>query len=240
MKHTPLFVSTLWSITLLVPLLARAGHLPFGVALVAVTACGLAALGLSLQAARLRWLAKQPVPPALLAAVPLALLVLGPLLGGLARYPWRSDVAAADEAPRFVWLEPTEPVDEPAYSDEMRRENRERYPDLKPLPLPGSPARALGQTLVAAGYLPGWRVTKVDAIGLHVEGTARSPLFRTETQLAFTIRKRTLGSSIEVRSRSKLPLTDFGENARMIQLFGERLTQSRMCRPPADFAAKRS
>lgn len=171
--------------------------------------------------------------------MPLAVLVLAPLAWGLARYPWRSDVAAADVPPRFVWLEPTEAEDAPVYSDKERRENRERYPNLKPLPLPGTPARAYGQALVAAGFLPGWQVTKVDAIGLHVEGTARSPLFRAETQLAFTIRKRTLGSSIEVRSRSKLPLTDFGENARMIQTFAKALTLSRMCRPPADFAAKR-
>src|SRR5690606_31575424 len=139
--------------------------------LVVVTVCGLAALGLALRAAQLRWVAKQPVAPALLAAVPLAVLVLLPLAWGLLRYPLRNDVAAADEPPRFLWLEPTETEDAPVYTAAERREARERYPDLKPLHLPGRPARAYGQALVAAGFLPGWQLTKLDTLQMHFEGT---------------------------------------------------------------------
>lgn len=239
MKHLPPLVSTLWSVTVLVPFLARAGHLPFAAALVVVSVCGLIALGLSLQALRLRWV-KRPVPLALWAALPLALLTLGPLLCGLLRYPWRNDVAVAEAPPVFLWLEPTEAEDSPAYTDEDRRAVHQSYPGLEPLLMPGTPERAFGQALLAAGFLPGWEATKIDLKALHFEGTARSPLFRTETQLSLTIRKQKIGSRIDIRSRSKLPLTDFGENARMIETFSKTLTKSRMCRPPASFAAKRS
>lgn len=240
MKHLPPLVSTLWSVTVLVPFLARAGHLPFAAALAVVTVCGLIALGLSLQALRLRWVVKRPVPPALWAALPLALFTLGPLLWGLLRYPWRNDVAVAEVPPVFLSLEPTETEGSPAYTDQDRRAVHQSYPRLEPLLMPGTPERAFAQALLAAALLPGWEAENVDLKQLHFEGTARSPLLRTETQLSLTIRKQQLGSRIDIRSRSKLPFTDFGENARMIETFSKTLTKSRMCRPPADFAAKRS
>lgn len=240
MKHLPPLVSFLWSVTVLMPFLVRAGYVPFVVALVVVTVCGLAALGLSLAGLRLHRKAKQPVPTAVWAAVPLALLTLGTLSWGLIRYPWRSDVAIAEATPLFLSLEPTEADGATVYTEEERRAIRESYPELEPLLMPGTPYRAFGQALVAAGLLPGWKVKTIDRNQLHIEGTARSPLFHTETQLALTIRTRPKGSRIDVRSRSNLPLTDFGENARMIRAFSKTLTQTRMCRPPAGFAAKRS
>jgi hypothetical protein len=240
MKHAPLLVSVLWSVALLVPLLARGGQLPFSLALGLFALCGLVALGLTLRASQLRWIARQPVPPALVAAVPLAALVLGPLSWALLRFPWLSDVTTAEAAPRFMWLTPTEAEGQPVYSEQKLRSLRRAYPALKPIRLSMSVNKAFGHALIAAGHLPGWSAKKFEFSGDRIEGTARSPLFRQETQLLITVRKQGSQAVIDVRSRSNLPVGDFGENVRLIQHFEKQLTKTRMCRPPTDFAAKRT
>ena len=70
------------------------------------------------------------------------------------------------------------------------------------------------------------------------EGTTRTRL-GFESQIVVTVRPEKTGSVLEVRSRSNIATGDFGENARTIQRFLKLLGQTWMCKPPADFAAKR-
>ena len=233
MKHLALLVSILWSVALLVPVLLRRGGLPFPTGLIILALCGVGGLVLGTSNLRPRREPQERLTTAGLAALVLGSSLLLTLLGGVVAFPWTSDTAAADRPPRFQALEPTEtsPSAEPQPHTES---------SLGPLALSTKAPLAFGHAVAGVRQLPNWQTAKFDAFTHHLEGTIRSPLFGTATQLAIDVRESGTGSVIEVRARSNLPVGDFGENARVIRHFFEQLRGTWMCRPPPEFAARQT
>ena len=237
-RWTPVLSGGLWTLSFLAFVLGRTGRLPFEVALFGIAAAGLVALGMGLWAAYQHWGQRQVADNALLAAAPLGVLVLALAAWTSVRFPWLHDVAAAERPPTFRWLAPADPGGADVYDEAQAQTLRARYPSLQPVRLSSRPERAFGHAVVAAGGLPGWHLERMSQRERRFEGTTRTRL-GFESQIVVTVRPEKTGSVLEVRSRSNIATGDFGENARTIQRFLKLLGQTWMCKPPADFAAKR-
>ena len=90
------------------------------------------------------------------------------------------------------------------------------HPDLVPLRLPGSGAEAVKRITTLAGSLRGWRLvcTNLDAGTAHLTRTSR--LWKFVDDIHLTCSEEGAGTRVDVESRSRVGLGDFGQNRRNI------------------------
>jgi uncharacterized protein (DUF1499 family) len=94
------------------------------------------------------------------------------------------------------------------------------YGTIAPLATPDSPAVAFQHVKIAASEMPDWRVIYVDPQRLALEGVAASGLFRFRDDFVIEVRPGAGGGSlIEMRSKSRDGISDFGANAGRIRAF---------------------
>jgi len=96
---------------------------------------------------------------------------------------------------------------------------RERYPDLQPIdaPLPGQFAYDLARN--TAEEL-GWRITRADPAGLTIEAQVRSFWFGFVDDIVVRVTPVSEAQSrIDVRSVSRVGVSDLGANAKRIRAF---------------------
>lgn len=94
------------------------------------------------------------------------------------------------------------------------------YGTIAPLATPDSPAVAFQRVKVAAAKMPDWRVIYVDPQRLALEGISASGLFRFRDDFVIEVRSGASGGSlIEMRSKSRDGISDFGANAARIHAF---------------------
>jgi Protein of unknown function (DUF1499) len=158
-------------------------------------------------------------------ALGLALAVLaGLLLGGVLmamRYPLINDIST-DRAhpPRYLAAPPRDP----AYDAAALRGPTERaYPGLDNWDSPRAPAEVFAavEALVAAR---GWRVAARESGGpgapWRLQAVAVTPLLRFKDDVLIEVRPRADGgSTVALRSKSRLGRGDFGANAARIRAF---------------------
>lgn len=99
--------------------------------------------------------------------------------------------------------------------------HREAYGDLRPLRLPVSPEQALNRAEQLA-RARGWTVAKVDGDAGTVEATATTLFFRFKDDVVVRVRpdpRREGGSVVDMRSISRVGLSDIGVNAKRIRKF---------------------
>ena len=129
--------------------------------------------------------------------------------------------------PHFVAVVPlrsgaTNPVDyDPANAAEQQR----GYPDLAPLLLPATPpAQAFAQAERAARAL-GWSIASAAPQEGRLEATDRTPLMGFQDDIVVRIRAGDggHGSVVDVRSASRVGVSDVGTNARRIRAFVQAL-----------------
>jgi hypothetical protein len=95
------------------------------------------------------------------------------------------------------------------------------YADLKPLLLDANP-EAAAQAAVRAMERLGWQVTRQDIEGGVVEGVYKSPWYELVHDVAVRVVMEGQGSRVDIRSTSRLPGHDMGENAGAVrQLLNE-------------------
>lgn len=104
------------------------------------------------------------------------------------------------------------------------------YPDLRPLHLPLDPATAWGAALEAARAMPRWRILESDPAGRRIRAEATTPGLRFTDDLWIQVEPDAGGSRVDVRSASRIGVTDFGTNARRIRAYLARVAATA---PPA-------
>jgi uncharacterized protein (DUF1499 family) len=95
---------------------------------------------------------------------------------------------------------------------------RQRYPDIQPLPLRLAPAAALQAAQRAAQRL-GWQIDAYVPGDGRLEATDTSAFFGFKDDVVVRVRASDAGSRLDVRSKSRVGLSDVGANARRVRAF---------------------
>lgn len=93
------------------------------------------------------------------------------------------------------------------------------YKDLKPLYVNRRPDQAFEMALKSAKKMPRWIIINEDDKGFTIEAVAETRLLRFRDDVIIQIRPEKEGSSIHVRSKSRVGKGDLGTNARRISKY---------------------
>jgi uncharacterized protein (DUF1499 family) len=155
------------------------------------------------------------------AAVALAALAFLRCSGGA---PALSDVSTdLDDRPAFA-TDP--PIEDRELAATLAEGQRQAYPDLAPLELPGPAEAAYARALRVASAMPGWQVVRSDPRRLEIESRATTRVFGFVDEVAIRVRSEGAGARVDVRSRSPRGRTDFGANAARVRAFSRALRES--------------
>ncbi len=127
--------------------------------------------------------------------------------------------------PEFVAIRPlrADAPNPPEYpGEEVASQQRQAYPDIRPLILPVPPAQAYEQALEAARRM-GWEIVDADPRAGRIEATAQTFWFGFKDDVVVRITPAPEGSRIDVRSKSRVGRGDTGTNARRIRSYLERV-----------------
>lgn len=105
------------------------------------------------------------------------------------------------------------PIDVPA----LQRKN---YPDIQPLRLDVTPDEAYARARRSVGQL-GWEIGAQSPEEGRIEATETSPFFGFKDDIVVRIREVNGGSRVDVRSKSRVGLSDLGMNAARVREFLE-------------------
>jgi uncharacterized protein (DUF1499 family) len=163
-----------------------------------------------------------------------ALLVAALLIGlGTAWVPWNGyrtvrslpfihDITTdTEQPPEFVAVVPlragaTNPVDYPG--EETAAQQREAYPDVRPLVLEQAPGAAFERALdTARGQ--GWKIVAAVPEEGRIEATATTFWFGFKDDVVIRITPLESGTRIDIRSKSRVGRSDVGANAARIRKF---------------------
>jgi uncharacterized protein (DUF1499 family) len=126
--------------------------------------------------------------------------------------------------PRFVDVLPlrgsaSNPVE---WSASVAEQQRRAYPDIAPLQLGVPPAQAL-QTAERVARSLGWEIVAVAPAEQRLEATATSLLFGFKDDVVVRVTADGSGSRVDVRSTSRVGVSDIGVNAKRVRAFAEAL-----------------
>lgn len=99
---------------------------------------------------------------------------------------------------------------------------RRAYPDVLPLALPLPPAEAFARALRAARAM-GWEIVAQDVAAGRIEATATTLWFGFKDDVVVRVRAVDGGSRIDVRSLSRVGVSDVGANAARIRRYLAKL-----------------
>lgn len=169
-----------------------------------------------------------------------ALAVTGIVLGTLSfgvpahwsriakRVPMIHDITTdTDDPPRFVSIVPLR-KDAPNSAEyggpEIAARQREAYPDIRPLEVGIPPAQAYERALAAARRM-GWKVVDANAADGRIEAVATTRWFGFKDDVVIRITPRAEGGSrIDLRSASRVGMSDLGTNAHRVRTFRKTFT----------------
>ena len=100
----------------------------------------------------------------------------------------------------------------------------EFYPDVKPMMVSDDPQKNFAKALDVAASL-GWKITGVNANLLRFEATDRSFWFNFADDVVVTVKSAENGSQIDLRSVSRVGMSDLGVNAKRIMGFQEAFNE---------------
>jgi uncharacterized protein (DUF1499 family) len=101
---------------------------------------------------------------------------------------------------------------------QVAEEQRKGYPDIKTLVVKTPPAETAQKAIDAARSM-GWYVAATDAAGGRLEATDTTFFFGFKDDIVVRIRPEGTGSRVDVRSVSRVGLSDLGANAARIRKF---------------------
>ena len=96
------------------------------------------------------------------------------------------------------------------------------YPDIRPLQAPGIAPQAAFKAALKAARAMGWEIDDADPSIGHIEATATTVWFGFKDDIAINVMPDNTGSVINVRSESRLGLSDLGKNARRVRAYLKR------------------
>ncbi len=134
------------------------------------------------------------------------------------RLPRINDITSDRERPPVFWVRP--PTHHAYNALKFRALTDQAYGDLTNLELVVPPAEAYRRVLALIGARR-WRAAAQDDTGLRVQAVAITRLLRFRDDVVVEVRPAPAGggSSVAMRSKSRLGRSDFGANARRIREF---------------------
>jgi uncharacterized protein (DUF1499 family) len=93
-----------------------------------------------------------------------------------------------------------------------------QYADLQPQRFSAPPERVFDAALASARAL-GWEITGTDRDRREISAVATTPVFRFKDDVTVTVAPNGDGTSVKVRSHSRVGKGDLGANARRIRHF---------------------
>ena len=123
--------------------------------------------------------------------------------------------------PEFVALLRLRKSDEnsPAYGGaEVAVRQLKAYPDIIPLMLPVPPDQAFERALAVARRL-GWQIIDADKNTGRIEAVATTFWFGFKDDIVIRLRPKDSGSRVDIRSESRVGVSDLGKNAERIRKF---------------------
>jgi uncharacterized protein (DUF1499 family) len=111
-----------------------------------------------------------------------------------------------------------------AYGGSKVAEQQQKgYPDIKSLVMKAPPAEAV-QKAIDAARASGWEIVSADAPTGHIEATDTTFWFGFKDDIVVRVRPEPSGGSrVDVRSVSRVGLSDVGANAKRVREFLSRL-----------------
>jgi uncharacterized protein (DUF1499 family) len=95
----------------------------------------------------------------------------------------------------------------------------EAYPEIKPLEVVGQTPAALYAKALATAKQQGLRIVTEDAATLRIEGVAESFWFGFKDDVIIAISPAGTGSKVDMRSISRVGISDLGANAKRIERY---------------------
>ena len=139
-----------------------------------------------------------------------------------ARLPRIHDITTdTDQPPRFVSVVAlragaANPVEHGG--PEVAAQQRKGYPDLQPLPVPLPPNQAFDKALAAARAM-GWEIVASDPSSGRIEATDTTFWFGFKDDVVVRVAAAPNGSRVDVRSASRVGVSDVGTNAARIRKY---------------------
>ena len=99
---------------------------------------------------------------------------------------------------------------------------KKAYPDIAPRVTSESPAQAFVRAVAVAQSM-GWQVVATDPASGRIEATATTAWFGFKDDIVVRIRPEATGSRLDVRSISRVGISDVGANAARIRAYLEKL-----------------
>ena len=109
-------------------------------------------------------------------------------------------------------------------SAEVTDQQRDGYPDVRPVTLTDPPDRAFDAALQTAQAM-GWEIVSADKSSGIIEATDTTTWFGFKDDVAVRLTPWGSGTRVDVRSVSRVGVSDIGTNARRIQEFLETLQE---------------
>lgn len=189
----------------------------------AIAATGLAVLGLAV--GRIRRAGTGRLVLALLISLPTILVPLMQLQQARSLPRIHDITTDTVDPPDFEAIAPLRanapnPVEYPG--EGVAREQREAYPDIVPLATDVYPTLVFDHALELA-HAMSWEIVAADAGLGRIEATDTTLWFGFKDDVVVRIRAGAQGSIVDVRSKSRVGLSDVGANAKRIRNFLERL-----------------
>jgi len=160
----------------------------------------------------------------LLVAVPILLIFLSGR-----KYPPINDITTDfDNPPEFAHaIELAENQGRDMKYNKLRYAQRQSagYGELAPLKVAADPEATFAKVEATAKQMPTWVITADDPKARALEGVATSALFHFHDDFVIQVRPATdgTGSLIEMRSKSRVGIGDFGVNYKRIRTFFDAL-----------------
>jgi uncharacterized protein (DUF1499 family) len=93
------------------------------------------------------------------------------------------------------------------------------YPNIKPLVIEGQAAAAIYAKALAAAKSQGLKITNEDATAMRIDAVAESFWFGFKDDVAIAITPIANGGQVDVRSTSRVGISDMGANAKRIEAY---------------------
>ncbi|CAI8207254.1 MAG: Uncharacterised protein [Alphaproteobacteria bacterium] len=106
--------------------------------------------------------------------------------------------------------------------EKVQAAQKAHYTAIVPLTLPGTPGNNFAAALAAAENM-GWEIVASNAAQGHIEATATTALFGFKDDVVIRLSAVNDGTRVDVRSASRVGLSDLGANAARIQAYLAKL-----------------
>ncbi|HTR60696.1 MAG TPA: DUF1499 domain-containing protein [Candidatus Binataceae bacterium] len=175
--------------------------------------------------------ARRSVRPRALIGTVLSLVIAVPIFAMLTqrgKVPAINDITTDFENPpeyvHAVELAPNQGRDMKYNRDKYMAAQQKGYPPLGPATVAADPAAVFERVKTVATSIPDWQTTYEDPKTMTLEGVSTSHLFHFQDDFVIQVRPGPNGTSlVEMRSKSRDGIGDFGVNYKRIVMFFDKL-----------------